>query len=99
METKFQFLCLNNYVILYVQDEMKVMERKQVVYEQLLEDQKLNHQYLVKDTKLEVTSQIEECQSNLDSKMVKLKCETEKVRMIPDSIDIFPDAAFSKMDI
>ena len=59
---------------------MKVMERKQVVFEQILEDQKINHQYLVKDTKLEVTNQLQECQSIMDAKLSKHKIETDKVK-------------------
>lgn len=57
---------------------MKSLERKQVVIEQVLEDQKVNHQYLVNDTKLEVTNKIQESQSIMDAKLSKNRLETDK---------------------
>ena len=54
------------------------MERKQVVLEQVLDDQKVNHQYLVNDTKLEVTNKIQESQSIMDAKLSKTRLETDK---------------------
>ena len=56
------------------------MDRKQAVLEQVLEDQKVNHKYLVNDTKLEVTNQIQESQSIMDAKLSKNRLETDKNR-------------------